>query len=67
MRNPLVVSASRDGMHWQQVLTLEESPIGQYAYPSVIATDDGTIHIVYTWRRKRIKYVSFRLSDIDFK
>jgi alpha-L-rhamnosidase len=38
-------------------LVLEDSPIGQYSYPSVIQSKDGKVHIVYTWRRERIKYV----------
>lgn len=56
-RTPLNVALSDDGIHWKNVLTLEDSPISQYSYPSVIQGKDGKIHIVYTWRRQRIKYV----------
>ncbi|MDR3118211.1 MAG: family 78 glycoside hydrolase catalytic domain [Mediterranea sp.] len=55
-RTPLSVALSADGINWQQTLTLESSPISQYSYPSVIQGKDGAIHIVYTWRRQRIKY-----------
>ena len=56
-RTPLNVSLSRDGKEWFASLILEDSPISQYSYPSVIQSKDGMIHIVYTWRRERIKYV----------
>ncbi|MBR0330859.1 MAG: exo-alpha-sialidase, partial [Alistipes sp.] len=53
---------SKDGTHWQKVITLENSPIGQYSYPAVIEAEDGTIHTTYTWRRRRIKHVEFKLD-----
>ncbi len=56
-RTPLNVAVSEDGKTWYAALVLEDSPISQYSYPSVIQSSDGMIHIVYTWRRKAIKYV----------
>jgi len=56
-RTPLNVSLSRDGKIWFAALVLEDSPISQYSYPSVIQASDGLVHIVYTWRRERIKHV----------
>jgi predicted neuraminidase len=56
-RTPLNVSVSKDGKTWYAALVLEDSPISQYSYPSVIQTSDGLVHIVYTWRRERIKHV----------
>lgn len=56
-RTPLNLSISKDGIHWSAACILEDSPISQYSYPSVIQTSDGMIHVVYTWRRKRIKHV----------
>lgn len=56
-RTPLNVAISKDGKVWNAALVLEDSPISQYSYPSVICAKDGSIHIVYTWRRERIKYV----------
>ncbi len=56
-RTPLNVSLSKDGKKWFASLVLEDSPISQYSYPAVIQSSDGYVHIVYTWRRQRIKYV----------
>lgn len=56
-RTPLNVSISKDGIHWDASLILEDSKISQYSYPSMIQSSDGMVHIVYTWRRQRIKYV----------
>jgi predicted neuraminidase len=57
-RYPLDVAISADGLTWKRVLTLETEPRGSgYAYPAVIQTSDGLVHITYTWDRKRIKHV----------
>lgn len=56
-RTPLNVAISNDGIKWFAATVLEDSPISQYSYPSVIQTKDGLVHIVYTWRRERIKHV----------
>lgn len=56
LRTPLNVAISKDGKNWVQVLTLEDQP-GEYSYPAVIQGEDGLIHITYTWKREKIKYV----------
>ena len=56
-RTPLNVALSKDGKKWFAALVLEDSPVSQYSYPSVIQTADGLVHIVYTWRREKIKHV----------
>jgi alpha-L-rhamnosidase len=56
-RTPLNVALSEDGKTWYAALVLEDSPISQYSYPSVMQSADGMVHIVYTWRRERVKYV----------
>ncbi len=52
----LHLSISKDGKEWAAAVILEDSPISQYSYPSVIQTSDGMIHVIYTWRRQRIKH-----------
>jgi alpha-L-rhamnosidase len=66
-RTPLNVAVSKDGKNWQAALVLEDSPISQYSYPSVIQTSDGMVHIVYTWRRERIKYVKIDPSKLKLQ
>lgn len=55
-RSPLNVALSHDAADWQPVLVLESEP-GEYSYPAVIQTEDGLVHITYTWQRKRIRHV----------
>jgi alpha-L-rhamnosidase len=66
-RTPLNVALSKDGITWYAALILEDSPISQYSYPSVIQTSDGMIHFVYTWRRERIKHVVADPSKLVLK
>lgn len=61
IRTPLNIAVSKDGVNWDMVLTLEDSPVSQYSYPSIIQGKDGRIHAVYTWRRQRIKYMEIKL------
>lgn len=58
-RSPLNVAISDDGKNWQAALVLEDDPNAPngFAYPAVIQTSDGLVHITYTWERKRIKHV----------
>lgn len=55
-RTPLDIAVSKDGKKWKSVIRLEDSPISQYSYPSIIQGADRSVHAVYTWRRQRIKY-----------
>ena len=63
-RTPLSLAISDDGEHWQHLLTLEDSPVGEYSYPAIIQGKDGTLHCVYTWQRERIAYKQVDLSKI---
>ena len=64
-RTPLSVALSEDGINWTPVLVLEDSPISQYSYPSVIQGKDGKVHVIYTWRRQRIKYAEIDLKELN--
>lgn len=55
-RTPLNISVSKDGTNWYAALIIEDSPISQYSYPSIIQSSDGLLHVIYTWRRQKIKH-----------
>jgi len=55
-RSPLNVALSDDGKGWKMVLPLETER-GEFSYPAVIQTDDGLVHITYTWKRKKVRHV----------
>ena len=65
-RQILNVAISDDGKSWDPVVTLElESNLrpadgrhwGEYSYPAMIQTQDGKVHITYTYNRESVKHV----------
>ena len=67
-RNMLNVSISDDGVTWKAGVLLENDQKGsEYSYPAVIQTNDGSVHITYTWNRKLIKHVIINPSKIVTK
>ncbi|MGN0920947.1 MAG: exo-alpha-sialidase [Cellvibrio sp.] len=59
VRYPLALAVSHDGLSWTEILRLEQTPlVSGYAYPAIIQTQDGLLHIAYTLGRKRIKHVT---------
>ncbi|MDE6693644.1 MAG: exo-alpha-sialidase, partial [Muribaculaceae bacterium] len=61
VRTPLCVAVSDDGLNWTNIITLEDSPVSQYSYPSIIQGRDGKLHAVDTGRRQRVKH-----AELDF-
>jgi alpha-L-rhamnosidase len=59
-RSPLSVAISTDGKKWEEILQLETEP-GEFSYPAVIQSADGKVHITYTWKREKIRYVELSL------
>ena len=63
-RTPLNIALSYDGgVSWPFIKTLQETNDGEkagpgveFSYPSVLQTDDGYIHVSYTYDRETIKY-----------
>ena len=54
-RNLLNVALSDDGINWKATLILENQD-GEYSYPAVIQSEDGLVHVTYTWNREKIKH-----------
>ena len=64
-RNILNLALSEDGKAWTTVMTLENEPIEDgYAYPAIIQSADGLVHITYTYNRRSIKYVVVDPSEL---
>jgi predicted neuraminidase len=61
-RSPLNLAISDDGRHWHALAVLEDAA-GEFSYPAVIEGHDGTVHVAYTWNRRRIRRVSLRPGD----
>jgi predicted neuraminidase len=57
------VAVSKDGLDWSPALELETEK-GEFSYPAVIQARDGTIHITYTWNRKKIRHVEIAPGDL---
>jgi predicted neuraminidase len=55
-RTPLNLTRSTDqGKTWKMVATLEDQQ-GEYSYPAIIQSQDGQLHITYTWNRRHIQH-----------
>jgi len=61
-----------DGRTWKVVHVFEDGYIvseggggwkgGEFSYPCIIQADDGTVHLLYTWKRSHIKHIYFNPS-----
>jgi predicted neuraminidase len=55
-RTPLCLAVTCDGQVWRDALVLEDAA-GEYSYPAIIQAKDGSLHVTYTWHRRRIRHV----------
>ena len=64
-RTPLKLAFSLDeGESWPYEITLEDGP-GEFSYPALIQTVDGSLHVVYTYRRQAIAHVVIPEEEIE--
>ena len=61
----LAVSSDADAS-WQRVNPLLEEETGQrFSYPFLLQSRDGVIHLVYNWKNKGIRHVTFNSAWLD--
>ena len=64
-RNDLTLAISKDqGVNWNIIHQFESEALQpgkkvEFSYPYLIRDDKGGFHLVYTWHKKRIKYIHF--------
>jgi alpha-L-fucosidase len=56
-RFKISTAVSRDGKNWKDIALLQDGIKEEYSYPAIIQTQDGKVHITYTFDRKNVKYV----------
>jgi len=66
-RSVIGLAVSSDGKSWKHVTNLESTQEpgkadlahnpGELSYPAVVQSRDGKVHITYTWKREKIRYV----------
>jgi predicted neuraminidase len=65
-RSPIHLAVSQDdGESWLDPEILEEGP-GEFSYPAAIQGRDGSLHVTYTWKRERIRYLRLDPSHPSF-
>jgi len=56
---------SEDGKEWKAVATIEQADEGEFSYPAMIQTDDGLVHMTYTWKRQKVKHMVIDPAKIE--
>jgi predicted neuraminidase len=64
-RGLLNLAISEDGLEWRKVGVVEREAGGEFSYPAIIQTEDGLVHITYTWKRRRIKHITIDPQQIQ--
>jgi predicted neuraminidase len=56
-RGLLNLAISDEGLHWRKAAVVERESKAEFSYPAIIQSEDGLVHLSYTWKRQRIKHV----------
>ncbi len=57
-RTPLCVALADEAENWRWLQTIEDE-YAEISYPTLAQTQDGALHLVYTYRRENIHYARF--------
>jgi alpha-L-fucosidase len=58
-RESLGLAVSADGIGgWRRIARLDREAGQKFAYPYLIRDQKGLVHLVYTWRMRRIRHVA---------
>ena len=60
----LAMSAD-EGRTWVRVATVAEEAGADFSYPFLMQTRPGDLHLVYTWKRARIRHVAFNIAWLE--
>ncbi|MCP4172611.1 MAG: exo-alpha-sialidase [Fuerstiella sp.] len=59
-RHQLSLAVSPDGLNWRLIHDVEDStPPDEFSYPYLIKGDQGNYHLIYTWKRTKMRHVVF--------
>jgi predicted neuraminidase len=59
-RHRLSLAVSTDGQNWTLIHDIEDSaPPDEFSYPYLIKGDQGNYHLIYTWKRTKMRHLAF--------
>ena len=59
-REDMTLAVSADGINdWKRIMRLDRVPQEFFAYPYMIQSSDGLIHLVYSWKMRKVRHVTF--------
>lgn len=59
-REDMTLAVSPDGINdWKRIMELDRVPQEFFAYPYMIQSSDGLIHLVYSWKMRKVRHVAF--------
>ncbi len=66
-RNVIHLAMSDDGQNWWAAAVIEQASEGEFSYPAMIQTEDGLVHMTYTWNRERVRHTVIDPKELEFK
>ncbi len=67
-RHKLSLATSNDGLKWEVIRDIEVGdPPDEFSYPYLIQAARGEYHLVYTWNRTHMRYVTFDEQWLETK